>query len=116
MGGARPTTAWIDPGALRANLAEATRLAAGAAVIAVVKADGYGHGAVWAARTLAQAGCAELAVATVAEGAELRRAGLELPILVLGGVHDRYARGGGQHGQMQMRDAGTAPVAPAQVM
>lgn len=63
-------------------------MAGSRAVIAVVKADGYGHGAVWAARTLVGAGCGELAVATVAEGVELRESGLDVPILVLGGVHD----------------------------
>lgn len=86
--GARPTHAHIDLEALAANFAEARRLAAGRIVLAVVKADGYGHGAAVVARRLAEAGCPELAVATVAEGAELRAAGIALPILVLGGIHD----------------------------
>ncbi|MCP5055228.1 MAG: alanine racemase [bacterium] len=88
MAGARPTHAAIDLDALAGNFAEARRLAAGRTVIGVVKADGYGHGAVAVARCLAEAGCQELAVATVVEGAELRAAGIALPVLVLGGIHD----------------------------
>lgn len=88
MAGARPTHAAIDLDALAGNFAEARRLAAGRTVIGVVKADGYGHGAETVARCLAEAGCPELAVATVAEGAELRAAGIALPVLVLGGIHD----------------------------
>jgi len=86
--GRRPTVASIDLGAVRANFGEAQRRAEGRELIAVVKADAYGHGAVPVARALADAGCRRFAVATVAEGAELRAAGLRLPTLVLGGVHD----------------------------
>jgi len=50
--------------------------------MAVVKADGYGHGSVQVARACVEAGAHSLAVVTVEEGAELRRAGLEAPILV----------------------------------
>jgi alanine racemase len=57
-------------------------------VIAVVKADGYGHGAERAARAFLDAGCARLAVISVAEAEELRQAAIAAPILVLGGVHD----------------------------
>jgi alanine racemase len=53
-------------------------------IIAVVKANAYGHGAVQAARTAVQAGVTRLAVARLAEGIQLRRAGLTAPILVLG--------------------------------
>lgn len=85
---ARPTRAVIDLDALRANYAEAARRAAGCDVIAVVKADAYGHGAVPVAQALCAAGCPRLAVVTVAEAAELRDAGIGAPIHVLGGVHD----------------------------
>ena len=88
MKGERPTLASIDLAALAHNFAEAERLAAGREVIAVVKADAYGHGAVPVARRLVAAGCRRLAVATVAEAAELRAAAVRVPILVLGGVHD----------------------------
>jgi len=81
--------AWarIDREALRANYAEALRHAAGRALIAVIKADGYGHGAVEVARTLGRAGCGRFAVVTVDEACSLRDAGIGAPILVLGGVH-----------------------------
>src|SRR6185436_17575406 len=60
--------------------------AAGAAAkcMAVVKADGYGHGAVGVSRVLEAAGVDWLGVALLEEGAEVRRAGIQLPILVLG--------------------------------
>lgn len=84
---ARATRALIDLGALRENYARACTLAGGRAVIAVVKADAYGHGAVPVTRALAQAGAKRVAVASVAEGADLRAVFPELRILVLGGVH-----------------------------
>lgn len=84
----RPTLASIDAKALAQNFAEAKRLAGAREVIAVVKADAYGHGAEPVALRLAAAGCRSFAVATVEEAAQLRRAGIEQAILVLGGVHD----------------------------
>jgi len=54
-------------------------------VLAVVKADAYGHGAVRVSRALAEAGCRRFAVASLAEGAELREAGIAGEIVVLGG-------------------------------
>ncbi|MEO0869673.1 MAG: alanine racemase [Cyanobacteria bacterium J06642_11] len=56
-------------------------------LMAVVKADGYGHGAVAVARTSLNAGATWLGVATVPEGIELRQAGLKAPILVMGALH-----------------------------
>ncbi len=82
----RPTRATIHLGAIRANFAHARRLAGAREVIAVVKADAYGHGAAPVARELAAAGCRRLAVASLEEGVGLREAGVGLPILVLGGV------------------------------
>ena len=61
MKGERPTAATIDLQALAANYGEAKRLGGGRDVIAVVKADGYGHGAVPVARRLVAAGCTHLA-------------------------------------------------------
>lgn len=80
--------AWIeiDHAALRTNLGIVRGLAGGAQVIAVVKANAYGHGAVAVARTLVAAGAERLAVATVEEGIELRDAGVESPILLLWGI------------------------------
>jgi alanine racemase len=83
-----PHRAWIevDHAAIRHNLAVLRARAPGAAVIGVVKANAYGHGAVAVARTLVSEGVERLAVATLDEGRELRRAGVTVPILVLWGV------------------------------
>lgn len=56
---------------------------------AVLKADGYGHGAKAVARTLERAGAAGVCVALVEEGIELRHAGINIPILVIGGHYHR---------------------------
>jgi len=56
-------------------------------LMAVVKADAYGHGAVMVAETVLQAGASWLGVATVPEGIELREAGITAPILILGATH-----------------------------
>lgn len=83
----RATYAAIDLDALAHNLAEVSRLAPGRAVIGVVKADAYGHGAVAVARRLVAEGCERLAVVSVEEAAELREADVTAPLLVLGGVN-----------------------------
>jgi alanine racemase len=57
-------------------------------VCAVVKADGYGHGAIQSAQAALRGGASTLAVATVAEAVELRQAGFDVPILVLGAISD----------------------------
>ena len=75
----------VDAGAITRNCRR-LREVAGPRLCAVVKADGYGHGAVTAARA-AQAGGAEwLAVATANEAAALREAGIEGPLLVMGAL------------------------------
>jgi alanine racemase len=79
----RPVWAEIDVAAVHANVEAFARLAEPARVIAVVKADGYGHGAVAVARAALHAGAGGLAVALVEEGAQLRNAGIDAPILVL---------------------------------
>ncbi|MEL6493609.1 MAG: alanine racemase [Cyanobacteria bacterium J06623_7] len=56
-------------------------------LMAVVKADAYGHGAVVVARTALIHGADSLAIATLAEGVELRRQGIEAPILILGAIN-----------------------------
>src|SRR2546427_8069199 len=86
--GLGPAVAAIDLEALRANYALAVRLAAGRRVIAVVKADGYGHGAVDVASVLVSAGCGALATWSVGEAIALRDAGIAAPLLVLAGVRD----------------------------
>jgi alanine racemase len=83
-----PHRAWVevDHGAIRGNLAAIRRLAPGVEVIAVVKANAYGHGDVAVARTLIGEGVEHLAVATVDEGLRLREAGITAPTLVLWGI------------------------------
>ncbi len=77
----------VDLAALRHNYLELhRRLSPGVKVLAVVKADAYGHGLAPAARTLAAAGAEYLGVASLEEGLALRRAGLTLPILLLMGI------------------------------
>lgn len=83
----RRTWAEVDLDAITANLhAVRAQVGLGPRVMAVVKADGYGHGAVRVARQAIEAGAAWLGVATLEEGLELRRAGIDAPVLVLGSV------------------------------
>ncbi len=84
----RPTRAEVSAPALRHNLRLARELAAPAEVMAVVKANAYGHGAVQVARVLEAEGVAMLGVALVEEGIELRSAGVKAPILVMGGSYE----------------------------
>jgi alanine racemase len=79
----RPVWAEIDLAAVRANVEAFVRLTEPARVIAVVKADGYGHGAVMVGRAALLAGAKTLAVALVEEGLQLRDAGIDAPVLVL---------------------------------
>ena len=79
----RPAWAEIDLDALRHNVRTLVGAAGGAEVCAVVKADGYGHGAVRVSRAALEAGATCLAVALVEEGIALREAGIEAPILLL---------------------------------
>nr|WP_174704930.1 alanine racemase [Mycobacterium lepraemurium] len=73
--------ALVDLGAIEHNLRLLCEQAGGAQVMAVVKADGYGHGAVQTARAALAAGAAELGVATVDEALALRAAGISAPVL-----------------------------------
>ncbi|MEO8251596.1 MAG: alanine racemase [Chloroflexota bacterium] len=88
-----PHRAWveIDHAALVGNLAIVRRLAGERSVIAVVKANAYGHGAIEVSRTLLRNGVERLAVATMGEGLALRQAGIEAPILILWGLGDPEA-------------------------
>jgi len=83
----RATRAVVDLDVLAGNVgAVRALLGPGTALMAVVKADGYGHGAVPVANVALASGAAALGVATVGEGSALRRAGIAAPILVLGAV------------------------------
>jgi len=83
----RPTVAYIDRAALRANFASLrAALAPEVAVMAVVKADAYGHGADIAAPVFAAAGADFFGVATLGEGVAVARLDLGRPILLLAGI------------------------------
>lgn len=87
---ANDSRAWatIDLGALLANLAKARSYSPEAAIVAVVKANAYGHGAIAVAQTLRgqlrEGDC--FGVASIEEAQELRQAGISTPILLLEGV------------------------------
>src|SRR5438445_10747771 len=76
-----PFAAEIDLAAVRANVAELRRRAGEAAVMAVVKADGYGHGMIPSARAAIAGGATWLGVAFAEEALALRAAGVDVPIL-----------------------------------
>lgn len=82
----RPTEAVISLDALTSNLRTFRSLATPADIMAVVKADAYGHGAVECAKRLIEEGVSYLAVATCGEAVELRRSGIEADIVILGSI------------------------------
>ena len=81
----RPTFAEINLSALRANYRALSAYTNGASIMAVVKADAYGHGAIEVARALRKAGCEHFGVATVEEARELRADGVGERIYLLAG-------------------------------
>jgi len=82
-----PTQAEIDLDALAFNVAQVRRLGGkGKKILAVVKANAYGHGAIGIARELEALGIDFLGVAFIEEGIKLRKAGIQKPILILGGI------------------------------
>ncbi|HET8760617.1 MAG TPA: alanine racemase, partial [Nitrospiria bacterium] len=88
----RPTVARVDLGAIRFNVGQARTLAGGRHLIAVVKADAYGHGAAAVARAIEADGVRRFGVALVEEGRVLREAGVRGDIIVLGGFAPEQAR------------------------
>jgi alanine racemase len=82
----RPTRILVDLGRIAGNL-RAIRAHVGVPVMAIVKANAYGHGLVEVARHLQAQGVEHLGVAFPEEGIALRRAGISVPILVLGGIY-----------------------------
>lgn len=87
----RPTAAFIDLNALAHNFKQVLGRAEGRKVLAVVKAQAYGHGAVAVSRELLRLGADMLGAALVEEGRELRDAGIDAPILVMGAVFPAQA-------------------------
>ncbi len=81
----RPTWLEIDLAAIGGNVAAVRGLVGPRVeIMAVLKADGYGHGAIHTARTVLQHGATHLAVATLGEAIALRRAAITAPVLILG--------------------------------
>jgi alanine racemase len=80
-----PTFAEIDLTAICQNISNIRKKVQPAEVMAVVKADAYGHGAVPVAKAALEAGATRLAVACPGEGTVLRQAGIQTPIQVMGG-------------------------------
>ena len=96
--------AWveIDLSAIKHNIRELKSiLLPKTALMAVVKADAYGHGAVTVAKTVIEAGADWLGVATVPEGIELRSSGIESPILILGATYTTEQIEAVAHWQLQ---------------
>jgi alanine racemase len=83
VGDVRPSWIEVDLDAVRHNVRAIVDAVAPAEVCAVVKADAYGHGDVPVSEAALEAGAPRLAVALVSEGARLREAGIEAPILLL---------------------------------
>ncbi|WP_195972928.1 alanine racemase [Clostridium thermobutyricum] len=80
----RPVWAEVDLKAIENNIKEIKRVAKDKEIIAVVKADAYGHGALDVVPVLLKNGADRLAVAVITEAIELREAGINVPILILG--------------------------------
>lgn len=80
----RPVWAEIDLDNLTSNMKEIRRVSQSKEIIAIIKADAYGHGAVDVAETLLHNGATSFAVAVAAEAIELRRNGIGCPIMLLG--------------------------------
>lgn len=106
------TIAYVDESALRANAARVrSSVAAGVTVLAVVKADAYGHGVALVAPVLDRAGVDWFGVATVEEGIELRELGIRRPILILYGIDPRDAAAAAGHDlAVAVVDAATLPA------
>jgi len=96
--------AWveIDRSALQQNVRKVKALLAPKTeLMAVIKADAYGHGAVKVANSVLEAGAQSLAIATIGEGIELREAGIVAPIMILGAVNTPEEVAALAHWQLQ---------------
>lgn len=82
----RPTWAEVNLDLLRSNFQKVRQIAPNSRILAVVKSDAYGHGAVLVAKELEAAGASFFGVATAAEALALRESGVKTPILVLSGM------------------------------
>jgi alanine racemase len=80
----RPVWAEIDLDAIANNMREIRRISESKEIIAIIKADGYGHGAVDIAPVLLENGADRIGVAVITEAVELRNSGIDVPMMVLG--------------------------------
>ena len=97
----RPTEAVVDLDAIAFNIRSLkNHVGPGPRFMAVVKADAYGHGIIHVAKTAAKAGADWLGVALLEEAVALRRAGIDLPILVLG---EAFSKGAEQYVEYDIR-------------
>ena len=88
-----PISVSVDLNALRHNYqAIRFQLLPSTRILAIVKADAYGHGAIPIARTLQDLGVSEFGVASVQEGATLREGGIQSPILVMGSIQPAHIK------------------------
>ena len=87
-----PTVAHISHTNLSHNIKLIREAVGSRKIMAVVKANGYGHGDLEVSRTALEAGCEYLGVAFVEEGINLRQAGISQPILVFGAHHSEYLK------------------------
>ena len=94
----RPTVAEINLSAIEFNLQQIKDKVAPAKIMAVVKANAYGHGALEVSRKVLETGASYLGVALLEEGVELRSQGIQAPILVFGGFFPDEAEEFLQHG------------------
>lgn len=88
----RPVWAEIDLDNIAHNMREIRRISKSKDIIAVVKADGYGHGAVDIVPTLLKNGATRLAVAVISEALEIRKSGIDCPIMILGYTPGNFAK------------------------
>ena len=113
----RPARALVDAGALRHNLQQVRQRASRARVMAVVKADGYGHGLSWVAQIL-DGGADAFGVSSMEEGISLREAGVTRPICLLEGFFSadelpllaKYQLAPAIHEEGQLRTLAQAPA------
>lgn len=88
----RPVWAEIDLDCIKDNIREIRKSMKEKEIIAVVKADAYGHGAIDIAPVLLENGADKLAVAVITEALELRNSGIEAPIIILGYTPITFAK------------------------
>ncbi len=88
----RPAWVEVNLGAIEQNTRRLVAITNGAELMAMVKANAYGHGAVETSRAALRGGATWLGVYSAGEGLELRRAGIKAPILVVGATPPRWAR------------------------